>query len=314
MNIVRPLFAELLIDYCILARYKGYTSDSLFPVRELCMIEIGTFNQLKVVKQVDFGVYVDGEEHDTILLPKRYVPEGCTVGDWVDVFLYFDSDDLLIATTEKPKAQVGDCEFLKVVDINHAGAFMDWGLPKDLLVPYNEQQKPMEVGYSYVVHVFHDQNSDRIAASTKLSHYLDEEPVWLKPKQAVNLLIAGRTELGYKAVIDNKYLGLIFRADAFRPLKIGERLPGFVKTIRPDGKVDLLISQGSLQGDYDLGEQIIQHLRDNGGESTLSDKSAPDDIYRLFKVSKKKYKQALGTLYKSQRISIEPGKIKLIDQ
>ncbi|MGB2218524.1 MAG: GntR family transcriptional regulator, partial [Porticoccaceae bacterium] len=137
---------------------------------------------------------------------------------------------------------------------------------------------------------------------------------WLKPKQAVNLLIAGRTELGYKAVIDNKYLGLIFRADAFRPLKIGERLPGFVKTIRPDGKVDLLISQGSLQGDYDLGEQIIQHLRDNGGESSLSDKSAPDDIYRLFKVSKKKYKQALGTLYKSQRIIIEPGKVKLIDQ
>ena len=228
------------------------------------MVEIGTFNRLQVVKRVDFGVYVDGEEYDTILLPKRYVPENCEIGDWIDVFLYFDSEDLLIATTQKPKAQVGDCAFLKVVDINHAGAFVDWGLPKDLLVPYNEQQKPMEVGYSYVVHVFYDQNSDRIAASTKLSHYLDEEPVWLKPKQAVNLLIAGRTELGYKAVID-------------------------------------------------LGEQIIQHLRDNDGQSSLSDKSAPDDIYRLFKVSKKKYKQALGTLYKSKRIVIGPGKITLLD-
>ena len=278
------------------------------------MVEIGTFNQLQVVKQVDFGVYLDGGELDTILLPRRYVPEGCEIGDLLDVFLYFDSDDLLIATTEKPKVQVGDCEMLTVVDINHAGAFMDWGLPKDLLVPYNEQQKPMEVGYSYVVHVFHDQNSDRIAASTKLNHHLDEETVWLKPRQQVNLLIAGRTDLGYKAVIDNKYLGLIFRADAFRPLKIGERLPGFVKNIRADGKIDLVISQSTLQGDHDLGEQIIRHLQEMGGESQVSDKSDPEEIYRLFKVSKKKYKQALGTLYKSKRILIEPGKVKLINQ
>ena len=256
---------------------------------------------------------MDGGELDTILLPKRYVPQGCELGDWIDVFLYFDSDDLLIATTEKPKVQVGDCAMLTVVDINHAGAFMDCGLPKDLLVPYNEQQKPMEVGYSYVVHVFHDQNSDRIAASTKLSHHLDEESVWLKPRQAVNLLVAGRTELGYKAVIDNKYLGLIFRADAYRPLKIGERLPGFVKSIRKDGKIDLLISQATLQGDHDLGEQIIQHLTESGGESQISDKSDPEEIYRLFKVSKKKYKQALGGLFKSKRILIEPGKIKLIN-
>ena len=277
------------------------------------MVEIGTFNQLQVVKQIDFGVYLDGGELDTILLPRRYVPEGCEIGDWLDVFLYFDSDDLLIATTEKPKVQVGDCEMLTVVDINHAGAFMDWGLPKDLLVPYNEQQKPMEVGYSYVVHVFHDQNSDRIAASTKLNHHLDEETVWLKPRQHVNLLIAGRTDLGYKAVIDNKYLGLIFRADAFRPLKIGERLPGFVKNIRADGKIDLVISQSTLQGDHDLGEQIIRHLQEMGGESQISDKSDPEEIYHLFKVSKKKYKQALGTLYKSKRILIEPGKVKLIN-
>lgn len=277
------------------------------------MVEIGAFNQLQVVKQVDFGVYLDGGELDTILLPRRYVPEGCEIGDWLDVFLYFDSDDLLIATTEKPKVQVGDCEMLTVVDINHAGAFMDWGLPKDLLVPYNEQQKPMEVGYSYVVHVFHDQNSDRIAASTKLNHHLDEETVWLKPRQQVNLLIAGRTDLGYKAVIDNKYLGLIFRADAFRPLKIGERLPGFVKNIRVDGKIDLVISQSTLQGDHDLGEQIIRHLQEMGGESQISDKSDPEEIYHLFKVSKKKYKHALGTLYKSKRILIEPGKVKLIN-
>lgn len=277
------------------------------------MITIGTFNNLQVVKQVDFGVYLDGDDLDTILLPKRYVPNGCEIGDWIDVFLYFDSDDLLIATTEKPKVEVGCCEMLKVVDINHAGAFMDWGLPKDLLVPYNEQQKPMEVGYSYVVYVYHDEASDRIAASTKLSHHLDEQPVWLKPRQLVNLQIASRTELGYKAIIDDKYLGLLFRADAYRPLKIGERLPGFVKSIRSDGKIDLLISQATLQGDHELSQQIVQYLTDQGGTSNLTDKSDPEEIYRVFKVSKKKYKQALGNLYKSRKITITPGMVQLVE-
>jgi len=277
------------------------------------MAQVGRFNKLEVVKEVDFGVYLDGGELDTILLPQRYVPEGCEVGDWVDVFLYFDSEDLLIATTETPRVEVGRCEMLKVIDINNTGAFMDWGLPKDLLVPYSEQLKPMEVGYSYVVYVFHDQDSDRIAASTRLQDYLAEESVWVKPRQAVDLLIAGRTDLGYKAVINDQYLGLIFRDDAFRPLKVGERLPGFIKNIRADGKIDLVISQGTLQGDHDLGEQIIESLRATDGVSTLTDKSDPDLIYRTFKVSKKKYKQALGSLYRSKRILLSAEKIQLVD-
>ena len=277
------------------------------------MAQVGRFNKLEVIKEVDFGVYLDGGELDSILLPQRYVPEGCELGDWVDVFLYFDSEDLLIATTETPRVEVGRCEMLKVIDINNAGAFMDWGLPKDLLVPYSEQLKPMEVGYSYVVYVFHDQDSDRIAASTRLQDYLAEESVWVKPRQAVELLIAGRTDLGYKAVINDQYLGLIFRDDAFRPLKVGERLPGFIKNIRSDGKIDLVISQGTLQGDHDLGEQIVENLRASGGASTLTDKSEPDEIYRTFKVSKKKYKQALGSLYRSKRILLSAEKIQLVD-
>lgn len=277
------------------------------------MVQVGRFNKLEVVKEVDFGVYLDGGELGTILLPQRYMPEDCELGDWVDVFLYFDSEDLLIATTEKPRVEVGRCEMLKVIDINNAGAFMDWGLPKDLLVPYSEQLKPMEVGYSYVVYVFHDQDSDRIAASTRLQDYLAEESVWVKPRQAVDLLIAGRTDLGYKAVINDQYLGLIFRDDAFRPLKVGERLPGFIKGIRSDGKIDLVISQGTLQGDHDLGEKIIENLRASGGVSTLTDKSDPGEIYRAFKVSKKKYKQALGSLYRSKRILLSPEKIQLVE-
>ena len=277
------------------------------------MAQVGRFNKLEVVKEVDFGVYLDGGELGTILLPQRYMPEDCELGDWIDVFLYFDSEDLLIATTESPRVEVGRCEMLKVIDINNAGAFMDWGLPKDLLVPYSEQLKPMEVGYSYVVYVFHDQDSDRIAASTRLQDYLAEESVWVKPRQVVSLLIAGRTDLGYKAVINDQYLGLIFRDDAFRPLKVGERLPGFIKNIRPDGKIDLVISQGTLQGDHDLGEQIIESLRASGGVSTLTDKSQPEEIYRTFKVSKKKYKQALGSLYRSKRILLSAEKIQLVD-
>ena len=258
------------------------------------MVEVGRFNKLEVVKEVDFGVYLDGDDLGTILLPVRYVPEDCEIGDWVNVFLYFDSEDLLIATTETPKVEVGRCEMLKVIDINNAGAFMDWGLPKDLLVPYSEQHKPMEEGYSYVVYVFHDQDSDRIAASTRLQDHLEEESVWLKPRQAVDLLIAGRTDLGYKAVINDKYIGLIFRDDAFRPLKIGERMPGFIKSIRSDGKIDLLISQATLQGDHDLGEQIIQHLQASGGQSTLTDKSAPEEIYAGIQSVQEKIQAGVG--------------------
>lgn len=275
-------------------------------------IEIGKFNHLQVVKIADHGVYVDGGEEGTILLPNRYVPEGLDIDDWVDVFLYFDSDDLLIATTETPKALVGSIELLKVIDTNRVGAFLDWGLPKDLLVPFSEQQHPMREGEFYVVYVFHDHETDRILASSKLNRYFEEEPVGLKEKQAVNLQITDKTELGYKAVINNQYLGLIFHGDAFRPLAMGERLPGYIKTIREDGKVDLIISQHSSQGDNSLEDQIMAQLKASGGESDLTDKSDPELIYRQFKVSKKKYKNALGALYKRKLIVITREKISLV--
>jgi predicted RNA-binding protein (virulence factor B family) len=275
-------------------------------------IEIGKFNNLQVVKIADHGVYVDGGEEGTILLPNRYVPEGLGIDDWVDVFLYFDSDDLLIATTETPKALVGNVELLKVIDTNRVGAFLDWGLPKDLLVPFSEQQHPMKKGESYVVYVFHDHQTDRILASSKLNRYFDEEPQGLEEKQAVNLQITDKTELGYKAIIDNQSLGLIFHADAFRPLVMGERLPGFIKSIRDDGKIDLIISQRSSASNSALEDQILAHLKASGGESNLTDKSNPDLIYRQFKVSKKKYKNALGALYKRRIITISREKIALV--
>jgi hypothetical protein len=275
-------------------------------------IDVGKFNNLQVVKIADHGVYVDGGEEGTILLPNRYVPEGTDIDDWIEVFLYFDSDDLLIATTETPKAMVNSVELLKVIDTNRVGAFLDWGLPKDLLVPFSEQQHPMKEGESYMVYVFHDHETDRILASSKLNLYFEEEPEGLKERQAVDLQISDKTDLGYKALINNQYLGLIFHGDAFRPLAIGERLPGYIKSIREDGKVDLLISQHSSEGDDSLEGQIITHLNASGGESNLTDKSDPDLIYRQFKVSKKKYKNALGALYRRKLIVITREKISLV--
>lgn len=274
-------------------------------------LEIGKFNNLQVVKIADHGVYMDGGEEGTILLPNRYVPEGTEIDDWVEVFLYFDSDDLLIATTETPKAFVGNVELLRVIDTNRVGAFLDWGLPKDLLVPYSEQQHPMREGESYMVYVFHDHTTDRILASSKLNRYFEEEATNLEPRQKVDLRVTDKTDLGYKVLINDQYLGLIFNGDAFRPLALGERLPGYIKAIREDGKIDVIISQHSSAGDNGLEDQILDYLKASGGESDLTDKSAPELIYGQFKVSKKKYKNALGALYKRKMIVITREKISL---
>jgi predicted RNA-binding protein (virulence factor B family) len=276
------------------------------------MAKIGKTNRLQVVKLEDFGAYLDAQEFATIFLPKRHLPNDCAVGDWLDVFIYRDSEDELVATTVKPKAQLGECAYLKVTDVSNAGAFLDWGLPKDLLVPYNEQHKPMEVGKSYVVTVLRDAHSDRLIGSSKLSKHLSETSNRFKPHQQVDLLICGRSDMGSKAVINNTHLGLIFRDDAFKPLKYGQRVPGYIKNIRSDGKIDLSLQLPAGMARQDLAEQIVAHLQANGGMSGLTDKAAPDDIYHHFNVSKKTYKKALGTLYKQKRISISDDRITLL--
>lgn len=275
------------------------------------MVNIGQMNRLKTIKQVDFGVFLAGGEFGNILLPRRYVPENLTIGNELDVFIYLDSDDCIIATTLTPKVMVGQCAHLEVKEINDVGAFLDWGLPKDLLVPYNEQHKPMEVGRSYVVAVYLD-NTNRIAASSKLNHHLEERADGLKVHQAVDLLICGRSEMGYKAVINHTHLGLIFRDEAFRTLLYGESLQGFIKAIRMDRKIDLSLQQTSPQGRDDLAEKILQYLQTHNGISTLTDKSEADDIYRQYNVSKGKYKNALSALYKQRKIVIASDKITLV--
>lgn len=275
------------------------------------MAEIGKFNVLNVVKQVDFGVYLDGGEFDNILLPKRYVPEGTKVGDSVDVFIYADSEDILIATTVRPRATVGQCAYLKVTDVNDTGAFLDWGLPKDLLVPYKEQHKPFELGKSYVVYIYVDEYNDRLLASSRLSRHLSEEAMYFKADQKVKLLICGKSDMGFKAVVNHSYLGLIFRDDAFKPVKYGQKIDGYIKDVRDDKKINLSLQLPSGAGKKELTEQIVDYLKAAGGSSGMTDKAEPDDIYDIFNVSKKNYKKALGALYKQKRITITPDKITL---
>ena len=276
------------------------------------MVEIGKLNTLTVLKNVDHGIYLDGEHLGEILMPERYVPENCEVGDSIEAFIYLDSADLLLATTETPYVMVGECAYLKVVDVNQAGAFLDWGLPKDLLVPYSEQISPLQIGQSYTVLVFLDESTNRIAATQKLDTYLSEEAQYFKPEQAVDLLIFGKTELGYKAVINNTHIGLIYKNEVFQPLTHGEKLKGYIKTIRPDRKIDLCLQLPGKDARDDLSSRILDHLKNNNGVSALTDKSSPEDIYENFGVSKKNYKKAIGRLYKKRLIRIEKDKTILL--
>ena len=269
------------------------------------MIDIGNYYTLPVTKLCSHGIYLDAEDLGDILLPRRYVPEGIEVGEELEVFIYLDSEDTPIATTEKPYAKLGDCAALKVIDINNAGAFLDWGLSKDLMVPYSEMRVPMEVDRSYVVHVLLDERDQRLIATSKLSQHLPEDGGDFEAEQAVDLLICSRSDLGYKAVINGTHIGLIFRDDALQTLRMGKKMQGYIKEIRPDGRIDLCLQlQGQAVRDQ-LSIKIMEHITVNGGSTPLNDKSSPDDIYRQFQVSKKNFKKAVGGLLKQKLISIE---------
>jgi len=276
------------------------------------MAELGKLNTLTVLKKLDFGIYLDGGDLDEILLPRRYVPEGCSVGDQLEVFIYLDSEDMLIATTETPKAMVGECAFLKVIEVNRVGAFLDWGLPKDLLVPFGEQQKPMEVGQSYVVYIYIDPASERIAASSTLDKFLGDTSPYYKEQQPVELLICGRTDLGYKAVVDGGTIGLLFNSDVFKPISIGQNMKGFIKRIREDKKLDLCLQLVSREALDDLSEKILAFIKAEGGKTTMTEKSPADVIAKQFGVSKSSYKKALGKLYKKRLILIEKTHLELV--
>ena len=276
-------------------------------------IALGRFNILKVVKKVDFGMYLDGGEEGRILLPARYVPQGCEVGDELNVFLYLDNEERLVATTQQPLAQVGDFACLRVAWVNQYGAFLDWGLMKDLFVPFREQRERMEVGRSYVVHVHLDEESYRIVASAKVERYLsmDEQPPFHSGDE-VDVLVWKRTDLGYKVIVDNRYAGLLFENQVFRPLRVGDKAQAYVRQVRPDGKIDLALQREGRGKVTDFSEELLEYIRRNQGRIQLTDKSPAEEIYAAFGVSKKTFKQAVGDLYKRRLIRLEADGIRLL--
>ncbi|MFQ5519059.1 MAG: S1 RNA-binding domain-containing protein [Mariprofundus sp.] len=275
-------------------------------------IETGRMNRLTVVKEVDFGLYLDGGVDGEILLPKRYVPRGLKVGDEIEVFIYRDSEDRLIATTEKPFAMVGEFALLKAVSVNRMGAFMNWGLPKDLLVPFNEQKPRMEAGKSYVVRIYLDEESDRIVGSALLDDFLHKESEGeLEQEQAVSMFIANKTELGYQVIVDNTYWGLLHNDEVARPLRRGQKLDGFIRRIRDNGRIDLCLHLKPSEKTDDVSQLILRELGKHDGFLPLTDKTPPHEIQERFGISKKMFKKAIGALYRKRRIVIEANGIRL---
>ena len=278
------------------------------------MADIGVFNNLRVIKEVDFGVYLDGGEHEEILLPRKYVPENCKVDDNIKVFIYLDSEDRFIATTETPYAMVGDFALLKVVAIESVGAFLDWGLLKDLLVPFGEQSSTMEISKSYIVRIYVDKQSNRIAATTRLNRYLDNAPGNFHSGQEVELLICNQTDIGYKAIINGTHWGVLYFNEVFQPLKSGQRTKGYIKKVREDNKIDLSLHKPGYERIDDITETILNVLKKQGGFISVTDKSSPETINKLFGVSKKTYKKAIGAIYRKRLITIENDGIRLISK
>lgn len=276
------------------------------------MVQIGKTNRLKVLRKVSIGLYLDGDTLGDLLVPNRYVPENISVGDELDVFVYLDSEDRLIATTEVPLAQVGDFALMKAVAVTKVGAFLDWGLSKDLLVPFSEQQQKMEVGKQYLVHVYLDDNTKRIVASAKIDKFLDNLPPEYEPGEQVQLMIASRTDLGFKAIVNGIHSGMLYNNQVFKSLKIGDKVTGYIQKVREDDKIDLLLEKPGYEKIDDISEIILDKLKQNKGFLPVTDKSEPDEIARIFGMSKKNFKKAVGGLYKKRMIDIQNDGIKLI--
>ncbi len=275
------------------------------------MIQIGKYNELKVKSRADIGLYLtDGKED--ILLPVKYVPENTEVGDILEVFIYLDNENRPIATTIKPFASVEDFVFLQVKDVNEYGAFLDWGISKDLFVSYAEQRSKMEVGDEFLVYVFVDEVSGRIAATTKWSKHIDHDTKDLQAGEEVEILIAEQTELGFKAIIDNQYEGLLYKNEIFEEIEIGDFKRAFIRQVREDGKVDLRLQQEGYSHVKDMKDVLLRELEINNGVLPLGDKSSPEDIYRQLNVSKKVFKKTVGGLFKDRLITVSDYEIKLI--
>jgi predicted RNA-binding protein (virulence factor B family) len=277
------------------------------------MLNIGHFNQLKVVEIGAYGAILDGGDSGRLVLSRRQCPKGLAVGDELKVFILLDAEGDPVPTTHHPAAELGQIAWLEVVAVNNLGAFVNWGLSKDLFIPFAEQQHPLSNGRKTLVKVYLD-NQGRLAGSTRIDHWVKDESRGLKPGDQVRLLIADKTELGFKAIINHEYWGLLYANELYQRVRKGQALKGYIKRIREDGKVDLTLHQPgySKRKMESVTGAILATLEENNGFLTLTDKSPPSEIYAAFKVSKKVFKQALGALYKQRKIALERNGIRRI--
>lgn len=282
------------------------------PLR-LIMVKVGEYNKLKVVKTVDFGMYLDGGDGEEILLPKRYVPENLQDGDEIDVFIYHDSENRLIATTLQPKGIVGDIVMLECVGVTAQGAFLRWGIMKDLFVPVSQQESRMKEGQYYLVKIYIDEQTGRLAATEKITPGLSNYELTVKELEPVNLVVFQKTDIGYKVIINNKHLGVLHYNEVFKEMEIGDKLKGFVKTIRPDNKIDVALGERGYKKVAGEEERILELLTQNDGYLPYHDKSDPEEIYNFFGMSKKVFKMTIGALYKKQMIELTKTGIKLVE-
>lgn len=276
------------------------------------MLNIGKFNTLKVIKIVDFGVYLNGGDGILILLPAKYIIDPINVGDEVEVFIYTDSEDRLIATTEIPFTQVGKFAYLDVKSVNKIGAFLDWGLMKDLLVPFSEQRSKMKQNGRYLVYAYLDDATKRVVASSKIEKFLGNTIPVYKKGDKVRCLIYGENDVGYKVIVDNLHKGIIYKNQVFKNVEIEDEIDGYVMQIRDDNKIDVSINDIAVNRIEELAKRFYNFIKINGGETTLGDKSTPDEIKAIMLCSKKDFKKAIGLLYKQHLIEIKEGKILII--
>ncbi len=278
------------------------------------MATVGRYNTLKVLRETSSGYFLDGEELGDILLPGKFAPKGMKEGEEIEVFLYFDSEDRLIATTEDPYCEVGEFALLEIVEVNAVGAFLNWGLQKDLLVPFREQKVKMEPESWHIVHVYLDEQTNRIAASAKVDKFLDKEPTTYKPGDEVELFIYGPCPLGYNAIINNSHWGMLYSGEVFQPLNRGEHITGYINKVREDGKIDLNLYPAGYKKAGTSAELIVEYLKRKNGFMPLTDKSPADEIYETFGISKRNFKMAVGSLYKSREIEIGQNGIRLVEK
>jgi predicted RNA-binding protein (virulence factor B family) len=275
------------------------------------MIELGKFARLEVVKEVDFGVYLAAGE-DEILLPLKYVPAGLSTGDEVDVFIYRDNENRVIATTLRPHAVVGECAYMEVREVSPFGAFLDWGIHKDLLVPFSEQPFKLLEGMYVPVMVYLDDETSRIVGSCRVNKFIKNDVLEVEEGQEVNLLIGESTDLGIKVIINNKHWGMLYHNEIFKSLDVGEKLVGFIKKIREDNKIDVALQKQGYDEITNASDRIISLLKENKGFLPLTDKSDPEIIYEVAQMSKKVFKKAIGALYKARKVELRDSGVHLV--